>query len=58
MPALSTIKAPIDEIANMSVCMLHYLIEGQHQAIQHVSLAARPVIRQTTAPVDKKTAAA
>ncbi|MDJ0832115.1 MAG: GntR family transcriptional regulator [Gammaproteobacteria bacterium] len=48
-PALTTVKAPIDQIANTAVCMLEHLIKGETLENRHVALSAELVVRQTCA---------
>ena len=51
VPGLTTVKAPIDEIAKTAVCMLEHLIKGKSLDNRHVALPAELVIRQTCAEV-------
>lgn len=53
-PPLTTIAAPINQIAERSFSMLEYLITGKSLENRHVALAAELVIRQTSAgPEDR-----
>ncbi|MCP4077945.1 MAG: substrate-binding domain-containing protein [Gammaproteobacteria bacterium] len=58
VPALTTIAAPVDEIARRAFYMLEQLIQGKELDNKHVALAAHLVIRQTCSEPGKKTAAA
>ena len=57
-PALTTVAAPIEEIANRSFMMLDQLIQGLEPENKHVALAAHLVIRQTCSKLVRSTAAA
>ncbi len=46
-PALTTIAAPVEDIARLSFAMLMALVEGDGPEVQHMSLPARLVKRQT-----------
>jgi len=52
-PALTTVKAPVEEIAESSVCMLDHLIKGKPLDNRHMALTAKLVIRQTCAEMNK-----
>lgn len=58
VPALTTIKAPIEELTKTSVCMLDHLIKGKTLDNKHVALSTELVIRQTCAENSKKITAA
>jgi len=57
-PALTTIKAPVEEIAETCICMLDHLIKGEKLENRHVALSAELVIRQTCAEMKQKIVAA
>ncbi len=57
VPALTTVKAPINEIAKTAVCMLEQLIKGEPLDNKHVALSAELVVRQTCAGVSTIVAA-
>ena len=57
-PGLTTVKAPIDQIAETAVCMLDHLIKGEQLDNKHVALPAELVIRQTCAESEDSSAAA
>lgn len=57
-PALTTVAAPVDDIAGHSFNILARLIDGEDVANRHVALPAQLVIRQTCAKLVKKIAAA
>lgn len=57
-PALTTVAAPIEEIANRSFVMLEQLMQGLELDNKHVALAAQLVKRQTCCKVISNTAAA
>lgn len=46
-PALTTVAAPIDEVAHESFTMLQKLIEGKPLIFQHISLSTRLISRGT-----------
>ena len=58
VPSLTTIDVPVEEIATRAFAMLERLIDGKPLDNMHVALEARLVVRDSTAPVSKKTAAA
>jgi DNA-binding LacI/PurR family transcriptional regulator len=51
-PPLTTVAAPIDEIATLSVEMLYSMINGQSLEKQHVALPAHLQVRSTCAVLD------
>ncbi|MFT5505524.1 MAG: DNA-binding LacI/PurR family transcriptional regulator [Gammaproteobacteria bacterium] len=57
-PALTTLAAPISQIAAVSFKMLKNLIDGQSPKNMHVALPAKLIIRNTTAEVSSKNVAA
>ncbi len=57
VPALTTVKAPVEAIAETSVCMLDHLIKGKTLDNKHMALTAKLVIRHTCAEIDKVKAA-
>ncbi len=56
IPPLTTISAPVKEIAERSFNMLEYLITGKTPENRHIALAVRLVIRQTSARLEEKMA--
>ena len=57
-PALTTVKAPVEQIANTAVCMLDHLIKGEPLENKHVALPAELIIRKTCAKLEDSTEAA
>jgi DNA-binding LacI/PurR family transcriptional regulator len=57
-PALTTVAAPVDEIASRSFNMLSRLIQGEELESAYVALEARLIVRDTCANLIKKSAAA
>ena len=57
-PALTTVAAPVDEIATRSFSMLSRLIQGDALESNHIALEARLVVRDTCAKLLKTSAAA
>ena len=57
IPSLTTIKAPVNEIAETSVCMLDHQIKGKKLDNKHMALTAKLAIRQTCAEINKAIAA-
>lgn len=58
MPALTTVAAPIEQIAEVSVTILLELIKGKTPANQHIALAAHLVERQSCSPMKRSEVAA
>ncbi len=58
VPPLTTIKVPVDEIAERAFGMLKILIEGKELDNRHVALAAKLVVRGTSREVEKDAALA
>ena len=58
VPPLTTIKVPVDEIAERAFGMLKILIEGKEVENRHVALVAKLVVRGTTREVEKEAALA
>lgn len=59
IPALTTVTAPVHEMAKRTVEMLHHLIQGKELDNKHIALSAQLAIRKSCAEVDsKKTVAA
>ena len=56
VPPLTTIKVPVDEIAERAFGMLKILIEGKEVENRHVALVAKLVVRGTTREVEKEAA--
>lgn len=52
-PALTSVKAPVEEIAETCVCMLDHLIKGESLDNKHMAFNAKLVIRQTCAEMNK-----
>jgi LacI family transcriptional regulator len=50
-PPLTTLAAPIEEIAELAIKMLNKMINGEKFETKHVALAAKPVIRGSCAGV-------
>jgi LacI family transcriptional regulator len=50
-PALTTIRAPLEEIGRMAVTLLVRLIEKQRYETLHVELSTTLVVRDSTGPV-------
>ena len=57
-PSLTTVFAPVDEIAARSFEMLQQLIDGKTPDSMHVALPGRLVIRQSSGEAQRETAAA
>ncbi|MGI9341664.1 MAG: LacI family DNA-binding transcriptional regulator [Gammaproteobacteria bacterium] len=57
-PALTTVAAPVEQIARQSFDILTRLIEGDDVDNRHIALPAELVIRKTCAKLTKKSAAA
>jgi LacI family transcriptional regulator len=49
-PALTTVRQPLAELGRTAVSLLMRLIEGQRVEALHVELAAKLVVRESTAP--------
>ncbi len=58
IPPLTTVAAPVDEIARLAFDLLKTMIEGESPATQHIALPAELVVRQSSAPASRKIAAA
>ena len=58
IPPLTTVAAPVDQIARQAFSLLKSLIEGESPAIQHIALPAELVVRQSSAPARGKFVAA
>ena len=58
VPPLTTIKVPVDEIAERAFGMLKMLIEGKELDNRHVALEAKLVVRGTSNEVEKEAALA
>jgi DNA-binding LacI/PurR family transcriptional regulator len=58
VPALTTVSAPVKEIAERSFDMLHHLIKGEPLDNKHVALPASLAIRRSCAEPNAKIAAA
>jgi len=58
VPSLTTIAAPINEIANHAFAILKDLIDGKTIEHQHIALPAHLIIRDSCAEVKKASAAA
>ncbi len=58
IPALTTVAAPVNEIAKRSFNMLEHLIQGKELDNKHVALSAHLVIRQSCTELEKKSAVA
>ncbi len=59
IPPLTTVAAPIDEIARQAFELLKTMIEGQSPTTQHVALPAELVVRKSSAaPASEKVVAA
>ena len=56
-PALTTIAAPINQIAKRSFDLIHHLIQGNELDNRHIALPAKLVIRQSCAKAKKSEAA-
>lgn len=54
VPALTTVKAPVEEIAESAVCMLDHLIKGKSLENRHMALTAELAIRQTCTEISKQ----
>ncbi len=53
MPPLTTIAAPIEEIARLSFSMLEHLIQGKQLDNKHIALPAHLVIRQSCSELEE-----
>lgn len=51
IPPLTTVSAPVDEIARQAFALLKASIDEQADANRHIALPARLVVRDSTAPV-------
>ena len=54
IPPLTTVAAPVDEIAKQAFALLKGLIEGQPSTTQHIALPAALVVRKSCAPRPEK----
>ncbi|MDX6504385.1 MAG: hypothetical protein QOE29_1510 [Gaiellaceae bacterium] len=50
VPALTTVRQPLDEMARIAVALLMRLIDGQEIDTLHVELATELIVRASTAP--------
>ncbi len=57
-PSLTTVFAPVDDIAERSFEMLQCLIEGQPLANAHVALSGKLIVRESSGEALRETAAA
>jgi len=56
-PPLTTLAAPIEEIAELAMNMLSKLINGEKFETKHIALSAKPVVRGSCANVKDSVAA-
>ena len=56
-PPLTTVEAPIAEIAELAVRMLISLIKGEHSEVKHIALPAKLIVRGTCRDIKNPVAA-